>query len=179
MLAVENGSRVVCHVCGDALAAISAQHARRHGLTLPGYRERFGLNRKQSLLAPGLAEARRVEGRRRWAENDGVRAGLAVGQDMARTGALYELGAAAQPPGSRRRQGRHSASRDGASPALQAHRQAQTETARARWEARARELGFATLDAYLAARRADGATAHRVRAELGCGGSTAVRLLSG
>jgi hypothetical protein len=178
MLAVEDGARVVCHVCGEALAAISAQHARRHELTLAGYRERFGLNRKQSLLAPALAETRRIEGRKRWTDNDAVRAGLAVGQDMARSGALHELGAAAQPVGSRRRQGRVAASRTGASPALQAHRAAQSEVARARWEDRARALGFTTLDAYLADRRATGGTAHRVRTELGCGGTTAVRLLS-
>src|SRR3954469_21289471 len=54
MLPVDAGRRVVCHVCGDASAAVSAQHARRHGLTLTGHRERFGLNRKTSLLAPAL-----------------------------------------------------------------------------------------------------------------------------
>lgn len=42
MLPVGAGRRVVCHACGDALSAISAQHARRHGLTLAGYRERCG-----------------------------------------------------------------------------------------------------------------------------------------
>ncbi|MCK9826069.1 MucR family transcriptional regulator [Nocardioides cavernae] len=178
MLPIEDGARVVCHVCGAALAAISAQHARRHDLTLAGYRERFGLNRKQSLLAPALAETRRVEGKRRWAENDALRTGLAVGQGMARSGVLHELGTTAQPAGSRRRQGRAAASRSGASPALQAHRAAQSETARARWEERARELGFPTLDAYLTERRAHGGTAHRVRTELGCGGTTAVRLLA-
>ena len=47
MLAVDAGSRVVCHLCGEALAAVLAQHARRHGLTLADYRERFGLNGKQ------------------------------------------------------------------------------------------------------------------------------------
>jgi hypothetical protein len=52
MRAVASGRQVVCHACGEPLAAISAQHARRHGLSLAAYRERFGLNRKQSLLAP-------------------------------------------------------------------------------------------------------------------------------
>lgn len=113
MRSVESGERVVCHVCGDALAAVSAQHVRRHGLTLDGYRERFGLNRKQSLLTPALAETRRSEGHRRWAENAGVRDDLAQGQEMARTGVLHDLGARAQPAGSRRAQGRASASREG------------------------------------------------------------------
>lgn len=42
MLPIEEGRRVVFHVCGDPRSAISAQHARRHGLTLPAYRERLG-----------------------------------------------------------------------------------------------------------------------------------------
>ena len=40
-----------------------------------------------------------------------------------------------------------------------------------------RDLGFADLAAYLVARRDEGASAHRVRVELGCGGSVAVRLI--
>ncbi|TQJ49280.1 MucR family transcriptional regulator [Phycicoccus sp. SLBN-51] len=179
MLPVEAGRRVVCHACGDALSAISAQHARRHGLTLEGYRERFGLNRKQSLTAPELADKRRVEGRRRWAHNNGVRDGLAVGQLMAKSGVLYELGAAAQPAGARRPQGRAAASRDGASAALRADREHRTQQARARWAEQARALGFTDLEEYLTQRRTEGATAHRVRSELGCGGRTAERLLAG
>jgi hypothetical protein len=179
MYVVGDGARVVCHVCGDGLAAVSAQHARRHGLSLADYRERFGLNRKQSLIAPALAEARRAEGRRRWAANPGVREGLAVGQAMARSGELYELGAAAQPAGVRRPQGRAAASRDGASPALRADRERRSAAARARWDERARGLGFADLDAYLTARRTEGVSAHRVRVELGCGGSTSEKLLAG
>ena len=99
MLAVDAGSRVVCHLCGEALAAVLAQHARRHGLTLADYRERFGLNGKQSLVAPMLAEKRRHEGRRRWAENPGVRDGLALGQQMAKSGVLHDIGVADTPRG--------------------------------------------------------------------------------
>ena len=178
MQPVEAGRRVVCHACGEALSAISAQHARRHGLTLDEYRERFGLNRKQSLAAPELAQKRRVEGQRRWAQNTGVRDGLAVGQQMARSGALYQLGAGAQPAGARRPQGRAAASRAGASAALRADRQRRSQLARERWTEQARALGFPGLDEYLVQRRAEGATAHRVRIELGCGGTTAVWLLA-
>ena len=177
MLVVCSGQRVVCHACGEALTAISRGHLVRHGLDLAGYRERFGLNRKASLLAPALAAARAVEGRRRWAGNQGVRAGLAVGQEMARSGVLYGLGAGAQPVGSRREQGRRAASREGASAALRAHRASRVAAARVRWEARAVGLGFAGLEAYLVDRRASGVSAHRVRTELGCGGSVAARLL--
>lgn len=178
LLAVDDGARVVCHACGEQLTSISAGHLRsRHGMDPAGYRGRFGLNRKASLLAPALAQVRRDEGRRRWESNGGVRAGLAVGQRMAREGVLYELGAAAQPVGSRRSQGRSAASREGASPALRAHREQQSAAARQRWRARVKELGFVDVEDYLAVRRSDGSTAHRVRTELGCGGSVALRLL--
>lgn len=179
-LTVTAGGRcVVCHACGEPLASISAQHLARHGLTQASYRARFGLNRKQSLVAPQLAQARRVEGRRRWASNEALREGLAVGQEMARDGRLNELGVAAQPAGSRSAQGRFSASQGGASPALRADRERRSVEARARWAASAAGLGFASLAAYIADRRAAGASTHRVRTELGCGGSAAQRLLAG
>lgn len=75
------------------------------------------------------------------------------------------------------RRGRSAASREGASPALRADRERRSAAARDRWKVRAVELGFASLEDYLDARRAAGVTAHRVRVELGCGGSTASRLL--
>lgn len=92
-----------------------------------------------------------------------MRDGLAVGQEMARSGGLYELGAAAQPGGARRSQGRVAASREGASPALRAHRDAQGAAARVRWTERVRAPGFEDLETYLQRRRTEGATAHRVR----------------
>ncbi|MDP3890490.1 MucR family transcriptional regulator [Nocardioides sp.] len=177
MLVVASGRRVVCHACGDELNAIAAGHARRHGLDLAGYRARFGLNRKASLVAPRLAQVRREEGLRRWESNEGVREGLAVGQEMARRGELYDLGSGAQPRGARRAQGREAATKAGASSALRADREARAAAARVRWAERAVALGFADLDAYLATRRSQGATSHTVRVELGCGGSVAARLL--
>lgn len=179
MLVTDDGARVVCHGCGEWLSQVSTGHARSHGLTLEGYRERFGLNRKASLVAPRLAALRRADGLARWASNSGVREGLAVGQAMARSGELKALGGAAQPRGSRRRQGRLAASREGAAPALRAARDRQSAEALARWEAAAQGLGFADLDAYLVARRTEGAAAWRVRRELGCGGNTSSRLLNG
>ncbi|VXC50133.1 hypothetical protein NOCARDAX2BIS_720011 [Nocardioides sp. AX2bis] len=147
-------------------------------MDLGTYRARFGLNRKQSLIAPVLGEARRVEGLRRWESNELVRTGLEQGREMARTGVLHDLGRAAQPPGTRRAQGRLAASREGASVALRADRDARAAAARERWTQQAQDLGFDTLQAYLAARVRDGSSAHRVRTELGCGGSVAVRLLA-
>lgn len=96
---------------------------------------------------------------------------------MACEGTLASIGQAAQPVRSRSAQGRRAASRGGASPALRAHREAQSAAARARWAEAAAALGFANLDDYLADRRAAGATAHRVRTELGCGGTSAENML--
>lgn len=73
---------------------------------------------------------------------------------------------------------RAAASRDGASPALWAHRGTASAAARACWVERVRALGFDTPDEYLAVRRAQNAAGHRGRTELGCGGSTAARLLA-
>lgn len=179
ILVVASGERVVCHACGDHLSSISAAHLARHQLTQVEYRGRFGPNRKTSLISPALARARAEEGRRRLASNAGVRDGLALGQVMARNGTLLSLGQAAQPVGSRSAQGRRAASSDGASPALRTHRAVKAVAARARWAERAGALGFANLEEYLADRRAAGATAHRVRTDLGCGGSTAEKLLAG
>ncbi|QWC83721.1 MucR family transcriptional regulator [Nocardioidaceae bacterium] len=179
VLVTNSGRSVVCHACGDALAAVSAGHLRRHGLSLAGYRERFGLNRKTSLVAPALAQVRREEGARRWADNVSVREGLAVGQAMARSGELHDLGVAAQPAGSRRSQGRVAASSAGASGSLRSHRRQRSESARLRWTEAAAHLGFESLEAYLDDRRGQDASAHRVRKELGCGGSAAARLLRG
>jgi hypothetical protein len=177
VLVVAGGERVVCHACGDSMTAVSRQHVARHGLDLDAYRERFGLNRKQTMVAPVLAQVRREEGRRRWESNEGVRDGLAVGQAMARSGELHDIGAAAQPAGSRRRQGRRPASRDAAAPALGAVRAAQAAEARHRWEEQAHAHGFAGLEVYLAVRRASGPTAWQIRRELGCGSPMADRLL--
>lgn len=177
-LVVAAGERLVCHGCGEHLAAVSAAHLARHELTQVGYRDQFGLNRKASLIAPALAQTRATEGRRRYDTNAGVREGLGLGQAMARDGTLVDLGQAAQPAGSRTEQGRRAASRDGASPALRAHRAQKSAAARERWTTRANELGFDSLDDYLADRSAGGATAHQIRAELGCGGSTAEKLLA-
>jgi hypothetical protein len=177
VLVVAGGERIVCHACGDALEAITRHHVRRHDMDLAGYRTRFGLNRKTSLIAPTLADARRVEGLRRWESNDRVRDGLAVGQAMAHSGELHAIGIAAQPAGSRRQQGRRAASRTDAAPALAAHRGAQADDARRRWVQRAQALGFDSLEGYLADRWAIAATPWRVRSELQCGSEMAARLL--
>jgi hypothetical protein len=177
ILVVAGENRVVCHACGSRWRRSRRGTCGGTVWTYLGTGSGFGLNRKASRLSPVLAQRRRIEGRRRWASNAGVRDGLAVGQVMARSGVLYELGAAAQPAGARRARGRRAATRDGAAPALAAHRSRQSAAARQRWEARAQVLSFADLEGYLTCRRNEGVTAHRVRTELDCGGTVAARLL--
>lgn len=77
---VDDGRRVVCHACGDLLTHISPAHLGRHGLDGRSYRRRYGLPLHHSLAAPGATAVRALEGRRRYADNDGVRAGLVRGQ---------------------------------------------------------------------------------------------------
>lgn len=115
VLIVASGARVVCHLRGASLAAISSQHVGRHGLDLAGYRGGAGSFAGSHWWRPLCPRTWRAEGRLRWESNHSIRAGLAVSQEMARSGPLHELGTAAQPAGSRRSQGRSTALRDGAS----------------------------------------------------------------
>ena len=174
LLVVDGGWRVVCHACGAALTSIAVAHLRRHDLSLDAYRERFGLNKTASLLSPQLQAERREEGRRRWTSNVGVREGLSANHDLARSGALHQIGVAAQPAGSRRLQSRRTAARS-----TQAGRDSRMAEAQQRWTTRATALGFDDLGAYLSDRRAAKVSTLVLRAELGCGGSTAERLLRG
>jgi hypothetical protein len=42
LVVVAGGERIVCHACGEPLAAITRHHVERHELDLAGYREQFG-----------------------------------------------------------------------------------------------------------------------------------------
>lgn len=167
----DGDERVVCHVCGDALAHLSSAHLSGHGLTLAGYRERFGLNRKQPLMSPAMQEQRRREGHRRL-QLDSVRVGLAQGQDMARSGELVRLGQLAQAPGTASAQRRSAVSRS-----LAATRARQAETAAARRHERAVELGFADVPEFLRAQQAAGLTPWAMARLLRCGNAKTIRRL--
>lgn len=49
LVVVDDGERVVCHLCGRALAMLGASHLRQHGWTAAEYREEFGLRRGAAL----------------------------------------------------------------------------------------------------------------------------------
>jgi hypothetical protein len=59
---VDDGDRVICHLCGRAMQLLSAEHLRRHGWTPQLYRSMFGLNRSTALCSPAVAERRRAIG---------------------------------------------------------------------------------------------------------------------
>lgn len=80
LVVADAGRRVVCHACGDLLTHISPAHLRRHALDGQTYRRRYGLALRRSLAAPGLADTRAQEGRRRYTGNGALRAGLEHGQ---------------------------------------------------------------------------------------------------
>jgi hypothetical protein len=109
LLVVDGGERVVCHICGRALAMLGATHLRQHGWTAEAYRQAFGLRRGTSLCAPAVTERRRRLGLERYGSNRRLREGLAVGQEMARSGRLLELSHLAQPAGSARAETRRRA----------------------------------------------------------------------
>lgn len=171
-LASCDGDRhVVCHACGQALAHISAQHAASHQMTLARYRERFGLNRKQPLTSPAMTAQRQAEGHRR-AQLPAVQAGLAQGQAMARSGALLTLSHAAQSPGSGSTQRRLATAA-----ALKGTREQQRQSAADDRHARAVQLGYVDVGAYLASRLASGSSAWSMARELRCGNAKTIRRL--
>lgn len=140
LLAVDGGERVVCHLCGQALAMLGATHLRQqHGWTADAYREAFGLRRGTSLCAPAVTERRRQLGLERYGSNRRLRDGLAVGQEMARSGRLLEMSHLAQPAGSARAETRRRAG-ERTAPV----RQRTSSAAASRLEARLVELGFAS-----------------------------------
>jgi len=161
LVQVDAGARVVCHACGTPLQRISGVHLSHHGLTQASYRERYGLNRTTSLMAPRLLEEWEAEGRRRHASIPALRDGLRIGQGMAGDGRLLAASHAAQGRGTLRAQGRATRSAIVAPVAA-----ANAETASQAREARARDAGFPSAAALAIRRQAEGRTCAQIAAEL-------------
>lgn len=170
---VDDGRRVLCHLCGRPLRLLSTTHLRQHGWTPQEYREAFGLNRSTPLCAPAVSERRRVIGRDRYAANARVREGMARGQELVRSGTALRQAHAAMPPGSARLQRRMTAADVTAEARERRHLQAV-----ARRRERIRGLGFATERAYLRdryLRRGWGIA--RIKAEMQVGSGVVEQLL--
>jgi hypothetical protein len=142
-LVIESGTgRVCCHLCGRWYISLGG-HVRRHGHTADSYRETLGLCRSRPLVAETLSRsiaARQTEAYRRSPE---LRAYLAVGQELCKTGQLAALAATTlatspSPELTRLRRASLDAGR--------ATRAARRDRALAR---RLRDLGFNDLPGYL------------------------------
>jgi hypothetical protein len=170
---VDDGDRVICHLCGRAMQLLSAEHLRRHGWTPQLYRSTFGLNRSTALCSRTLAERRRLIGLDRYQRNKKVRNGLARGQELARSGVLLEMSHQVQRPGTA---------------ALERRRKSGEVTKASRAERRTMsvrrrlnlvtELGFTSerdylLDRYLVREW----PVARIKAELGVGSSVLAEIL--
>jgi hypothetical protein len=141
---VEDGRRVVCHLCGKSFRLLSASHLRRHGWTSSDYRFAFGLNRGTPLCAADESARRREIGLERYRNNRRVRDGLARGQEMVRSGEALAMAHAAMPRGTARLQRRLQAAAGS-----QNQRDALRASAEARRAQSIRELGFRSEGAYL------------------------------
>jgi hypothetical protein len=129
LLVSDDGRQVLCHLCGMWFRQLTAGHLRTHGLDAKTYREQMGLRRSNPLMAPELsrrrAEVMRTAMRRDPRLREAHQLVDAVGFPRRRVATEEERiarRAAGQAEGARRR-----------------------AAAEQRREARARELGYASL----------------------------------
>ncbi|MGH3719961.1 MAG: MucR family transcriptional regulator [Pseudonocardiaceae bacterium] len=162
-LVVESGTgRVCCHLCGRWYVSLGG-HLRTHGHTADSYRETMGLCRSRPLVAATLSRSianRQSEAYRR---SPALRARLAVGQELSKTGRLATLASAAHttsPPSELTRL-RRAALEQG-----RATRAAQRDRVLAR---RLRELGFDDLAGYLRHAHSAGASLRGIAKATGLG----------
>ena len=83
----DDTGRACCHLCGRWFRALGS-HVRAHGYTADSYRETLGLCRTRPLSDPSLSAAMSARQSAAYRDSAQVRARLAPGQEMARSGAL-------------------------------------------------------------------------------------------
>ncbi|MGH3674004.1 MAG: MucR family transcriptional regulator [Pseudonocardiaceae bacterium] len=142
-LVVETATgRVCCHLCGRWYISLGG-HLRKHGHTAESYRRTMGLCRNRSLVAEALSQSIATRQSEAYRRSPALRARLAVGQELSKTGELAALASTAH--------------NDHASPELRRVRRAALEAGRLTratqrdqlLSQRLRELGFADLAGYL------------------------------
>jgi hypothetical protein len=151
-LVIESGTgRVCCHLCGRWYVSLGG-HVRRHGHTAESYREALGLCRGRPLVAETLSRSIAARQREAYRRSPELRAYLAVGQELCKTGQLATLATTAHTvsPSSELTRLRR-ASLD----AGRATRAARRDRALA---ARLRDLGFNDLPGYLRHAHSTGAS---------------------
>lgn len=82
--------RVCCHLCGRWFVSLGA-HLRSHGHTAASYREAMGLCRTRPLVAETLSRSIATRQQQAYRRSPAVRARLAAGQELSRTGQLADL----------------------------------------------------------------------------------------
>lgn len=159
-LAVEAGTgRVCCHLCGRWYISLGG-HVRMHGHTAQSYRHALGLPRSRALVAEELSRSIATRQSVAYRRSPQLRARLAVGQQLARTGELATLARTANPSPELTRR------RLDALAVGRATRAAQRERVLA---ARLRELGFADLAGYLRHAYSSGASLRSIARATGLG----------
>jgi len=161
-------THVQCHLCGYFWRTLGTHLRLSHGWSTERYREAFGLSRTRALQAPELSGRQATRWRRMMGSDARIKKGMAEGAAKARSGELPRLALAEHRrdvrPLERRRTDRSTGSALGST------------RARRLWderEARARALGYASLDAYLRARYQDeGKPVGLLAAELGVAETT-------
>ena len=159
-LRVDPDARLVqCHHCGRWFRKLPP-HLHAAGIRVADYRDAYGLQATQPLQAPDLSAAQSVRWRARMATDQRVQAGMQAGLRLARFGELPTQGSqAATRPNLQRSARRAEQGRALGTARADRHRAAR--------EQRARELGFASLEAYLQTRYAvDGGRVVDLAAEL-------------
>lgn len=151
-LVIEAGTgRVCCHLCGRWFVSLGG-HIRCHGYTAESYRAAMGLCRSRPLIAPTLSDSIATRQRAAYQRSPVLRAQLAAGQQLSKSGELALLASAANQVGP--------------SPELMRLRRAALDAGRATRSARReraladrlRALGFADLASYLRHAHATGAS---------------------
>lgn len=164
-LVVEAGTgRVCCHLCGRWFMSLGG-HLRKHGHTADSYRRTMGLCRSRRLVAETLSRSIAARQTRAYQRSAALRARLATGQQLSRTGRLARLARSARATNNSPELVR---TRREALAAGRATRAARREEALTR---RLRELGADSLAGYLREAYAAGASLRRLAAVTGLGWS--------
>lgn len=87
--------RVCCHLCGRWFVSLGG-HLHRHGHNAESYRDLIGLCRSRPLVAEALSRSIATRQRRAYRCSSALRARLAVGQELSKTGQLAALASTAQ-----------------------------------------------------------------------------------
>lgn len=159
----EGTGRACCHLCGRWFRSLGS-HLRAHGWTAEAYREAMGVCATHPLTAPDVSSAIAARQSRAYRRDPEVRARLAIGQDLARTGELGRSAADGEAY-ARDRSPRTEARND----AL--HRGRQTAARRRAGELRVRltALGYRDLSTYLRDAHGAGTTLEELAAATGLG----------